>query len=281
MHAEISKPRVSVVLPVRDGARYLRDAVESVLDQTLDALELVVVDDGSEDETPALLAAVDDPRLRVVRQERLGLVAALNRGLAVSSAPYVARHDADDVSMAQRLERQVELLELSPRAALVIPGVELIDEEARPVGEIVLPERDAALRRRLLLRNPITHGSVVMRRDALERAGEYRADYGANEDYDLWRRLARHWELTATPELLYRYRIHGEAVTRTEPGRVAGREELRDELWREPALLRAVWGERNQAEARALAREALRRKRPGVAARVLAGYLVRRATTSA
>ena len=272
-------PRVSVVLPVRDGARYLREAVESVLGQSLADLELIVVDDGSTDETPAMLAGFGDPRLRILRQDRLGLVAALNRGLETAEAPYLARMDADDVSLPKRLERQVAFLEDHSRAALVVPGVELVDEEGRPVGTIVLPPDDADLRRRLLLRNPITHGSVVLRRSALDTAGGYRAAHGANEDYDLWRRLARDWELAAIPELLYRYRVHADAVTKTDPERVARREALRDELWREPSLLREAAGERDPVEARALAREALRRRRFTLALRLLRPGLSARRTT--
>jgi glycosyltransferase involved in cell wall biosynthesis len=271
---------VSVVLPVRDGARYLCDAVESVLAQTLADLELIAVDDGSTDETPALLAGFGDPRLRVLRQDRLGLVAALNRGIEAATAPYVARMDADDVSLPARLERQLAFLDAHPRAALVVPGVELVDEEGRRVGTIVLPPQDADLRRRLLLRNPITHGSVVLRRAALEQAGGYRGAHGANEDYDLWRRLAREWELAAIPELLYRYRVHPAAVTKIDPERVARREALRDELWRELSLVREAARERDAVEARALAREALRRRRFVLALRLLAPALAQRRTTA-
>ena len=256
-----------MVLPVRNGERFLSEAIESVLEQ---ADELIVVDDGSTDRSAAIAARLG---VTLLQQEQLGLVAALTRGTAESTAPYVARMDADDVSLPGRLERQVAALEARPRAGFVVPGVEVIDEAGIPIGQIVLPEDDPSLRRRLLLRNPFTHGSVVIRRAALDSVEGYRTDYGANEDYDLWRQLARKWELAALPEVLYRYRRHGQATTATDPKRVAQRERLRDELWREPALTRALWGEREYVEARALVREALRRRRPLAAARVGFGYL--------
>ena len=264
----MSDPRVSVVLPVRDGERFLAEAIESIRGQ---ADELIVVDDGSTDGSAEIAAGLG---ATVVRQEPLGLVAALTRGIAESSAPYVARMDADDVSLPGRLDRQVAFLEAHPRVAFVAPGVEVVDEAGTRIDEVVLPPDDASLRRRLLLRNPFTHGSVVLRRAALDAVGGYRSDYGANEDYDLWRRLARDWELAALPEILYRYRRHSQATTATDSGRVGRREQLRDELWNEPAVLQALWGERSLTEARALVREALRRRRPRAAICVAVGYFV-------
>jgi glycosyltransferase involved in cell wall biosynthesis len=255
------------VLPVRNGERFLGEAIESIRGQTD---ELIVVDDGSTDSSAGIAAGLG---ATVLRQEPLGLVAALTRGIERSSAPYVARMDADDVSLPERLERQVAFLEANPHVAFVVPGVEVIDEAGTRMDEVVLPADDASLRRRLLLRNPFTHGSVVLRRTALEAAGGYRADYGANEDYDLWRRLAHGWELAAVQEILYRYRRHAQATTATDPERVAQRERLRDELWRDPDITRALWGEHDYSEARALAKEALRRRRPWTAARAGLGYL--------
>jgi glycosyltransferase involved in cell wall biosynthesis len=259
-------PRVTVLLPVRDGAPFLREALDSVLAQTLADFELLVVDDGSTDETPEILASVTDERLRVLRQARLGLVPALNRAVAEARAPLLARMDADDVSLPERLERQAAYFHARPSVALVVVGVETIGGGTT----IVLPDDDSALRRRLLLRNPFAHGAVAVRAEAVARAGGYRADYGANEDYDLWRRIARDSELGAVPEILYRYREHPGAVTRSRVDeRVESRERLRDELWSDPALLRALGRDGDAVEARALLREALRRRRPGLALRVL------------
>jgi glycosyltransferase involved in cell wall biosynthesis len=257
-----ASPSVSVLLPVRNGAAFVREAVESVLAQTLSSLELIVVDDGSSDETPSVLASISDARLKVLRQAPRGLVEALNRGAAEARAPYLARMDADDGSLPRRLKLQVAVLEGDPAVGLVGCGIESMDPAGRALDSWLLPADDEALRRRLLLRNPFAHGSVVIRRRAFDDAGGYRSDYGANEDYDLWRRVAREWRIAAVPEVLYRYREHPEAVTKSGVGeRVEARERLRDELWGEPALLRALRGERDHTERRALVHEALRRRR--------------------
>ena len=266
----MTAPLVSVLLPVHDGERFLREAVESVLAQTLRSLELVAVDDGSTDGTRAILESFRDERLLIVPQPHLGLVAALNRAAREAGGSHLTRMDADDVSLPDRVARQAAFLDAHPRVGLVVSGVTVIDADGRRLRTVVLPPDDASLRRRLLLRNPFTHGAVTMRREAFERAGGYRPGYGANEDYDLWRRLARDWELAAMPEVLYLYREHPAAVTQTDVhDRVRSRERLRDELWRDPALLRAVGRDSDPVEARALLREALRRRRLRLAGRLL------------
>lgn len=268
-------PAVSVVMPVRDGARFLREAVDSILDQTLAELELIVVDDGSRDATPQILASYEDPRLRLLSARGDGLVDALNQGIEAAQAPYLARMDADDVSLPARVEREVELLERRPDAAFVATWVEVIDEDGRTLRTSRLPERHTDLARRLLLRNPFQHGSVVLRRSIFDRVGRYRDDYGHNEDYDLWRRIAAVAELAVVPEVLYRYREHPAAVTQTDPDRVRQRERLRDELWAAPPGYRIadVLAGRSDPghvpDQRAIAREALRRRRLGLAAKAL------------
>jgi glycosyltransferase involved in cell wall biosynthesis len=279
----MSRPQVSVVLPVRNGGRFLAGAVASILAQTLTNFELIVVDDGSTDGSVAKLGELVDRRVTVVRQAPLGLVAALTNALAHARSDYVARMDADDVSEPRRLERQVELLDARPEVGMVATWVTVVDEKGVELRREVLPLAHEDLARRLLLRNPFQHGSVVLRRKALEAAGGYRTDYGANEDYDLWRRLARVGELACVPEALYRYRVHAGTVTRTDLDRVTHRERLRDELWHdydtreyriratvarakaaEPVIRRGL-----VADQRTIAREALRRRRGEIAAKAL------------
>src|SRR5437867_9556704 len=107
-------PRVSVLMPVRDGERFVREAVESILGQTFQNFELLIVDDGSTDATPSILLEFTDPRLVRLRQDRAGLIAALNRGLDLARGEYIARMDADDIALPRRLERQVKFLDGNP-----------------------------------------------------------------------------------------------------------------------------------------------------------------------
>jgi glycosyltransferase involved in cell wall biosynthesis len=183
-------PRVSVVLPVRNGGGYLHAAVASILGQTLADLELVVIDDGSTDDSRAVVRAFGDERIRLVEQEPRGLVASLNHGLELARAPLVARMDADDVSLPERLARQAALLDARPGVGLVCPSFRVVDAAGAELGRTLLPLRDHELRMRLLLRNPFSHGAVMTRRSVLDAVGPYSDAYGNNEDYDLWRRIA-------------------------------------------------------------------------------------------
>src|SRR5439155_963403 len=129
----VTAPRVSVLLAVHDGAPWVKDAVASVLAQTLADLELVVVDDGSADATPALLAGIADRRLRVERRPRAGLTRALNLALGLARAPIVARLDADDVALPERLARQVAFVvrRLLPGRVSVARDADRLRAEAR------------------------------------------------------------------------------------------------------------------------------------------------------
>ena len=210
-----STPRVSVVMAVRDGDRWLLEAVESVLAQSESALELIVIDDGSTDRTPLLLDALSgrDRRVRVVRQPPVGLAAALNRGLAEARAPFVARLDADDLAHGARLERQAAVLEARPQIGILGSWALEIDGAGRQVGVRAPPADHAALQRLLAKANPFVHSSVMGRTELLKRLGGYRVAFEGAEDYDLWLRASEVTELANVPEPLVSYRRHEGGVS--------------------------------------------------------------------
>ena len=150
-----------------------------------------MVDDGSTDSTPAVLAAVRDPRLRVERQPPAGLTAALNRALSLARAPLVARLDADDLAMPDRLERQRSFLDAHPDVGLLGTAAREVDAAGRHVGASRPPVDDAAIRRALIRKNPFVHSSVMMRRQPRGAGGRLRSRVDVAQDYDLWMRLSR------------------------------------------------------------------------------------------
>ena len=226
-------PLVSMLLAVHDGARFLRLALESALRQTLMDLELIVVDDGSMDATPEILDSITDPRLvRVRNDEREGLAVSLNRGLDAASGRYVARLDADDVALPQRLERQVARLRHDPSPAILGSAVLELRDDGSPGDLHVMPSGPTSVRWAALFSSPFFHPTVVVERDVLEREGlRYDPEFLESEDYDLWTRLLRVGGGDNLPEPLLLYRVHeGQASTsrrglqREFQGRVALRE---------------------------------------------------------
>jgi glycosyltransferase involved in cell wall biosynthesis len=218
-------PQVSVLLPVRDGASTLELALGSVLASRNVALEVVCVDDGSRDATPALLAraAEGDARVRVLRTEARGITAALNAGLTAARAPVVARMDADDEMLPERLEAQLALLDPRPDLALVGCGVEPFRAGglaagwriyAEWVNGLVTPE---AIEREAFVECPVPHPTWMFRRDVIVTLGGYR-DVPWPEDLDLFYRLLEARRRAGkVPRVLHRWRDHDARLSRRDP----------------------------------------------------------------
>lgn len=217
MAAAPTLPRVSVVMSVRDGEAFLAAALASLARQTLRDFECIVIDDGSRDRTPALLeqAARDDPRLRVRRQEGgKGLVAALNLGCSLARAPLIARMDADDVALPDRLERQLERLARQPSLVVLGGAALFVDAQDRLLPADPTPTGPRTLEQALWRGDcPLIHPTVVMRRAAFESVGGYRACIAHAEDFDLWLRLSERGELDNLAEPVLRYRRHPQQVS--------------------------------------------------------------------
>jgi hypothetical protein len=200
---------------VWNGERFLADAIESITSQTLEALELIVVDDGSVDQTRsiALRFAQRDPRVRVMARAHAGIAQALNSGIGAARGRYIARMDADDYSLPSRLRKQRAFLDANARCVVVGCDLEVIDEDGEPIGVMRLPERHPDIADALLAgRNALAHPAVMMRTAAILHAGGYRADHFPCEDLDLWLRLSAVGEFANIPEALVRYRRHVNAV---------------------------------------------------------------------
>jgi len=230
----VTAPRVSVVMAVHDGARWLREAVDSALGQTLADLELIAIDDGSTDATADILAGYRDRRLTVVRQARAGLTRSLNRGLRLAATPLVARLDADDVALPERLARQAAFLDAHPEVGMLGTGCREVGADGEDLGAYAPPTDDAAIRRALIRRNPFVHSSVVMRRALVERAGGYDEAVPVAQDYELWLRLSRVTSMANLAEPLVLRRLAPDRVSIARDG-----ERLRTELRVKLRALRA------------------------------------------
>ena len=213
-------PKVSVLMPVYNGERYLLEATSSILSQTEADFELVVVNDGSTDRSRYILRSISDPRLVVVDEPHGGLVAALNTGIVHCRGVYIARMDADDVAAPTRLAEQAAYLDNHAGCAFCSSNVELIDESGAVFGyqdQDDLPRdelRDGLTGARRML--PIIHPSMMMRRDALVALGGYRP-YHSAEDRDLWLRAIDRYGFHRLQRRLLKYRMLSSSISRTRP----------------------------------------------------------------
>lgn len=210
-------PRVSVVMAVHDGERYVAEAVDSVLGQRFRDLELVVVDDGSTDRTAEIVRTRVDPRLRIVSNERnLGLSRSLNIGIAEARGEFIARLDADDVATPDRLMRQVEFMDANADVALVGSWYHEMAADGTHASPVRLPTRHWDLRWQLCFHCPFAHSAVLWRRRIVaEQVGGYDERLVYSLDLDLWLRIAGALRVANVPEYLVRIRSHAESMTAT------------------------------------------------------------------
>lgn len=188
---------------------YLDQTIASVLSQTFRDFEYLIVNDGdSGEKSDSIRARFNDPRIRVVNLERLGIARARQRGLEMARGDLIAIIDSDDVCEPDRLERQVAFLRQHADHVVVGSAVQLIDEQSKTIGFRYYPLEDEEIRRKLLIFNCIAQPSATARRSALLQAGGYTPEFPAGEDYDLWLRVARIGKLHNLHEPLIRYRIH-------------------------------------------------------------------------
>jgi len=208
-------PRVSVVLPVYNAERFVGEAIDSILGQTLADLELVVIDDGSTDGSRRILSAFAgrDSRVRLISRENSGLATTLNEGIRLATAAYVAIMNADDIAFPDRLAKQAVFLDTHENVAVVGSQTRFLAAGAIAAPATRLPQSPSDVRRLLETASPLAHPAVMFRRQAVLDAGLYRQQVTPAEDYDLWLRLADRAELANLPDVLLHYRLHPGQMT--------------------------------------------------------------------
>jgi glycosyltransferase involved in cell wall biosynthesis len=207
-------PKVTVLMPVYNGEKFLREAVRSILDQSFRDFEFLIVDDGSTDHSAEIVGGYHDPRIRLVRNSgNLGIVAALNRGIDQARGEYIARMDCDDISMPDRLEKQVAFMERHPEVGVCGAWARVVDVRGRVVSIRRSPKGKAA--QRLCWRpTPFIHPTCILRSALLKEHG-YRPGFPHAEDYELWLRLCRITLFANIGECLLIYRVHDDNIGKT------------------------------------------------------------------
>jgi glycosyltransferase involved in cell wall biosynthesis len=206
-------PKISVIMSVFNGEKYLREAVDSILNQTFVDFEFILINDGSTDKTKAILDSCHDARIRLIHQENIGLTESLNKGLGMARGVYIARMDADDISHVNRLEKEAAFLDANKDVGLVGTFGIRIDEKGKAGHLISFPTSDEALRKRLEYDCPFLHGAVMYRKECIDRVGNYRKKIGPSEDLDLWLRISERFGLACLDEPLYKDRVVSDGVS--------------------------------------------------------------------
>ncbi|MCU0532598.1 MAG: glycosyltransferase [Hydrococcus sp. Prado102] len=215
-------PKVSVVMSVYNGSRYLRQSIESILNQTRTDFEFVIVNDGSTDNSWEILTEYANLDRRIVlldNKENIGLTKSLNKGLAQAQGDYIARQDADDVSLPNRLEKQATLLNERAEIVLCSCDIESIDGEGRPIHKIqrVCPPDIVAWY--LLFYNHLAgHSQVMFRRKPVIELGGYCENYRYSQDYELWCRLVKVGKIAIVSEILLQQRFHQTSISAQKSG---------------------------------------------------------------
>jgi glycosyltransferase involved in cell wall biosynthesis len=201
-------PRVTVLMSVFNGEKYLREAIDSILNQTFKDFEFLIINDCSTDGTAEILGSYHDPRIRIVyNEENIGLTKSLNKGLKLAKGEYIARMDADDISLPERLQKQVEFLDTHPEIGVLGTWIQWIDESSKSSRIIHPPTAPGVIGWFLIFENCVAHPSVMMRADVIKQLGFYNVEAIHAQDYDLWVRANFITRIANIPDTLLQLRV--------------------------------------------------------------------------
>jgi glycosyltransferase involved in cell wall biosynthesis len=213
MASHINNAMISVVMPVYNGEKYLKEAIESILNQTYRDFEFIILNDGSTDKTEDIILSYNDPRIRYVKNKtNLQIVKALNKGIKLSCGKYIARMDADDISLPNRLEKQVSFLEKHKEIGVLGSSVQTIDAFGIPINTLNFPETHVLIKWFLCFYCPVAHPATMLRRNILD-FNPYQERPKHAEDYDLWTRLIWNTKVANLPDVLLQLRKHNKNIS--------------------------------------------------------------------
>lgn len=209
-----SQPRVTVLMSVYNGEKYLRAAIDSVLNQTFRDFEFLIIDDGSRDRSREIMAEYQDPRIRLLpNAQNIGLIGSLNAGIDAARGELIARQDCDDILEPHRLQTQVAYFDEHSDAVLVGAWLRLIDERDAEITVWRYPETDLEIRWKSMFNAAVAHPAAMFRTKVVRQVGGYGRDFVLAEDYELWSRLGQQGRMYNIPQILQHYRVHTGSVT--------------------------------------------------------------------
>ncbi|BAY08406.1 glycosyl transferase family protein [Calothrix sp. NIES-2098] len=219
LYKKINKiaPKISVLMSVYNGSHYLRESIESILNQTFRDFEFIIIDDCSTDKSWKIITEYSEQDERIIlvkNQENLGLTKSLNKGLKIARGEYIARQDADDISLLERLEKELIFLDEHPDVALVSCNLEIINSEGFTIDKWQLACDSNLVAWYLLFYNRLGgHSQFLFRKEVILNLGGYCETFRYSQDYELLCRLAKVGKIAIIPEFLLKYRMHNQAIS--------------------------------------------------------------------
>lgn len=208
-------PKVSVVMPAYNAEKYIGESIKSILNQTFIDFEFIIINDGSRDRTKEIILSYSDDRIVYLENEiNSGIVVTLNKGLEYATGEYIARMDADDIAVAERLEKQIEFMEKNKDVGVLGTGICIFGEDVHEQARAFTTNPEQ-LKAELIFNSCIAHPTVMMRSNILKNNGlSYDLEYAGAEDYNLWWKIAKISQIATIPDLLLKYRIHSSQITK-------------------------------------------------------------------
>ncbi|MGZ4057199.1 MAG: glycosyltransferase family 2 protein [Bacteroidia bacterium] len=209
----MKEPKVTVLMPVYNAEKYLREAIESILNQDFTDFEFIIINDGSVDSSGAIISSYSDPRIRTYDNgKNLGVIETLNKGLDLAKGEYVARMDCDDISAKNRLSVQVKYMDEHKEIGASGSFYYLLRKGKKALADF--PEKDEEIRCFMIFNSPIAHPSAIVRTRFLkDHKLKYRTDFYCAEDYDFWSQISEFSQLSNIKEGLLTYRMHDSQIT--------------------------------------------------------------------
>lgn len=209
----MKSPKITVLMSVYNGEKYIKEAIDSILFQTFKDFEFLIINDGSTDRTAEIIRSYSDPRIKIHKnKENFGLTKSLNIGLKLARGEYIARQDADDVSIPERLEKELDFLETHKDYAVVGTFVKIMNENSKIIHLLERPVEGTKIREFLKIDNCISHGSTMIRMESFYDVGSYDESIERSQDYELWLRISKKYRMANIPEYLYIWRNHKDNI---------------------------------------------------------------------
>lgn len=205
-------------MTIYNNADYLRPAIDSILKQSFKDYEFIIIDDGSKDDSAAIVKTYKDKRIHFISRPNKGLSASLNEGITMANGTYIARQDADDISVRDRLQKQVAFLEKHPEVGLLGTNYLEMDTQGKLIQVRNVFTRPDDLKLTLVFSNQFAHGSVMMRSSLLNKVGHYNETISSAQDYDLWARMSRVSPVYNLKDTLYHWRCYTASFSSANPG---------------------------------------------------------------